>query len=51
MGKDGDDDGEEVVKDIWCVFFRVKQENLHVLGDGHGGNNVWCKCSRRWRAE
>ena len=51
MGEDGDDDGEEVVKDIGCVFFRVKQENLHVPGDGHGGNDVWCKCSRRWIAE
>ena len=47
VGEDGDDDGEEVVKDIGCVFFRIKQENLHVPGGGHGGNDVWCKRSRR----
>ena len=51
VGEDRDDDGEEVVKYIGHVFFGVKQENLHVPGDGHGGSNVWCKRSRRWRAE
>ena len=47
VGEDGDDDGEEVVKDIGCIFFRVKQENLHVLRDGREGNGIWCRHSRR----
>ena len=49
MGKDGDDDGEEVVKDIGCVFLQVKQENSHGLGDGPGDSNIWCRHSKRWR--
>ena len=40
VGEDGDDDGKEEEEDMGCVFFRVKQENLHVLGGCHGGNVV-----------
>ena len=49
VGEDRDDNGEEAVKDIGCVLFGIKQENLHVLGDGHEDSDIWCKCSRRWR--
>ena len=37
VGEDGDDDGKEEEEDMGCVFFRVKQENLHAPGGGHGG--------------
>ena len=40
VGKDGDDDRKEEEEDMGCVFFRVKQENLHAPGDGHGGSVV-----------
>ena len=32
VGKDGDDDGKEEEEDMGCVFFGVKQENLHAPG-------------------
>ena len=32
VGEDGDDDGKEEEEDMGCVFFGVKQENLHAPG-------------------
>ena len=40
VGEDGDGDGEEVEEDMVGVLFGIKQENLHVLGGGHGGSDV-----------
>ena len=40
VGEGGDNDRKEEKEDMVCVFFRVKQENLHVSGGGRGGNAV-----------
>ena len=40
VGEDSDDDEKEEEKDMGCIFFGVKQENLHALGGCHGGNVV-----------
>ena len=48
-GGDEGEEGEKEVKGMRDVFFRVKQENLHVEEGFHKGNGVWCRRSRRWR--
>ena len=47
--EDGDDAGKEEDEDMRGVFFKVKQENLHELGDCLEDNDVWCGRSMRWR--
>ena len=49
VGEDGDSDRKEEDKDMRGVFFEVKQENLHELGDCHAGNVAWCRRNTRWR--
>ena len=40
VGEDGDDDRKEEEEDMGCVFFGVKQENLHALGGCCGGSVI-----------
>ena len=37
---DKGEEGEEEVEDMRGVFFRIKQENLHVWGGFRGGSNI-----------
>ena len=49
--EDNREDGDEEINDIGDVFFRVKQENLHVPEGYPVGSGVWYRCSRRWKRE
>ena len=40
VGEDGDDNGKEEEEDMGCVFFGVKQENLHAPGGCRRGSVV-----------